>query len=169
MRIKTTLFLFTLPSLLLLGGCATAPKVQYINTGNDPSMVALNQIAEKSERSTEILAEIQAAQADSSITLQGARLAMQSEMATPAGWGKLTSVSYQGPFDKIIYQLATRSSYQYFEEGIRPANLKVVNIDMVNKTLIQILRNVAAQSPSSVQIIVNPTSRSVIVKYQAGR
>jgi len=173
MQYRSLLFLLLAPMLLGLNGCALLhppkPQVKYVHVGNDPSMVRLNQIAEKSERSTQVLAEIQMAQADSNITLQGAKNARLAMTATPRGWGKRTNVSFQGPFNKIIYTLATRAGYQFFTQGRRPANIPIVTIDARNKSLKQILDQVIAQLPHFIGVAIYPRTRSVIVDYHGGR
>ena len=159
------LFISAVPLVLLLGGCAKAPQVKYVHIGNDPSMVALNKIAEKAERSTQVLAQIQEAQADASITLQGEKMAQLANTATPIGWGHRTSVSYQGPWNKLLVTLATRAGYQYYEEGMAPANIKIVTIESRNKTLKHILTQVIAQMPAQATVAIHPTTRSMVVNY----
>jgi hypothetical protein len=173
MKYQTSSVLLITPLLLCLSGCALLhppkPRIQYVHARNDPSMVHLNQIAEKSERSTQILAEIQMAQADSNITLQGAKNARLAMTATPKGWGTRTNVSFQGPFNKIIYTLALRAGYQFFTQGMRPANIPIVTIDAKSKTLKQILDQVISQLPSFISVAIYPRTRSVIIDYHNGR
>ena len=171
MRYKTLVTLIMLPALL--NGCALLnkpkPRVKYVRVGNDPAMVQLNKIAERAQRSTQVLAEIQIAKANSNITLQGAKSARLAMTATPKGWGERTNVSFQGPFNKIINTLATRAEYQFFTQGARPANMPIVTIDARDKTLKQILDQVIAQLPSNVSVAIYPNTQSIIVNYQGGQ
>jgi hypothetical protein len=169
MRLKRIAFIAIIPALLMLNGCAIfqhpKPKIKYVHVGNDPSMVALNKIAEKSERSTQMLAQIQRAKADSSITLQGARSAELAATATPASWGKKLSISGNYPYNKILATLASQASYQYYEEGRRPANVRIVTVDAHYQTLKQTLLQVTAQMPKNVTVAVHPNTRSLVVDY----
>lgn len=151
-------------------GCTTThpalPDETYAKNGNDPAMVRLNQIAEKAEQSQQVLAEIQRSQATSSIALRGATPVMT---ATPYGWEKHTNVSFQGPFNKLVYTLSTRSGYQYFTQGSRPANIPLVTIDARDKSLKQILDDVITQLPPTINIAIYPATHSIVVSYHAGR
>ena len=161
------------PLLLTMNGCSLLhppkPQVKYVHVGNDPSMVKLNEIAEKSERSAQVLSEIQAAQEDSNVTLQGAKSARLAMTAIPQGWGKRTNVNFQGPFNKLINTLATRAGYQYFTRGKRPANIPIVTIDARYKTLKQILDQIIAQLPYYVDVAIYPRTHSIIVSYDNRR
>lgn len=171
MYTRSLSFLWLAPLVCGLAGCAgfhSTPPIQYVHGGNDPAMVRLNQIAEKSEGSTQVLAEIQLAQADSNITLQGTKNARLAMTATPRGWGRRTSVSFQGPFNKMVATLATRAGYQFFTQGRRPANVPIVTLDVRNKTLKQILDQVITQLPSSISVALYPRTRSIIVAYDSG-
>lgn len=152
--------------LVLLSACAPKPPVQFVPVGNDSSMMQLNRIAEQSERSTRVLAQIQQAQGDSTITLQGAKQARLAMTATPKGWGRKTSVSFQGPFNKLLETLSTRADYQFYTRGQRPANLTVVTIDAHQKTLKSILDQVVAQLPHWVSVAIYPRTHSVILTYR---
>ncbi len=166
MRTKIKL-LIVLSSLVGLAGCATyqQPKVTYVKVPNDESLVTLNHIALKAERSAQVMAEIQNAQAKSTISLQGARGAELAATAIPQGWGQRTSLNFQGPFDKVVLLLAEKARYQFFTEGNRPANVPLVTITAQNKTLKQTLDDVVAQLPNNTGIVLHPRTRSILIIY----
>lgn len=152
---------------LILSGCATyqPPKVTYVKVPNDESLVALNHIALKAERSAQVMAQIQNAQAKSTILLQGARGAELAATAIPQGWGQRISLNFQGPFDKAVMLLAEKARYQFFTEGKQPANIPLVTINAQNKTLKQILDDIVAQLPNNTGIVLHPRTRSILIIY----
>lgn len=159
-------FLLTLV-FLSLGGCASMhpAKVVYVKRVNDPSMLRLNQVAEKAEQSQMLLAEIQTAVSNSSVTLQGAQAAQLSMTAIPSGWGKKTSVEFVGPFNKLVQNLATGAGYEYFTQGPRPANVPLVTIDAKQQSLKQILNQVVSQLPREMSVTLYPRTHALIVNY----
>jgi len=170
MNIKAKTGLVIVSSMMLLNGCALlnpqpAPTIKYIQVPNDSSMLELNRVAKKSQRSAQVMAEIQNAQAQSSITMLGAKNATIAATSIPRGWGQRTNMSFQGPFDKLIIKLAEKARYQYFTEGNRPANVPLVNISAESKTLKQILDEVVAQLPANISIVLHPRTHTILVIY----
>lgn len=162
--------------MAMLTGCALFPHRTvhhyhdyYHPPKIDQTMVSLNRIAKRSAKSTALLAEVQTAEANKNITLQGAKNARLAATAVPKGWGKKTSVRYQGPFNKMLATLSTRAGYHYYEQGKRPANISLVTIDATNQSLKSILDQVVGQLPKRIGIALYPRTRSVIVRYQRGQ
>lgn len=147
-----------------LGACTTkpAPKPDPV----DPSMVELNDIAREAANTLGKLAFARNAEAASRITAEGHQVATLAATAEPAGWDHKVSIEYEGPFHILVERLSLKAGYRYAIYGTTPAAAPLVDVSVKDKALIDVLRDVVAQVPETVQINVYPATKSVTVSYR---
>jgi hypothetical protein len=156
--------LATLGLAISLSACASKPSVEPREI--DQSMVELNDIAREATNTLGKLAFARNAEAASRITAQGHQDATLAATAEPAGWEQKVSIEYEGPFHILVERLSLKAGYRYALYGTSPAHAPLVDVSVRDKALIDILRDITAQVPETVQINVYPATKSVTVSYR---
>jgi len=161
------------PNLLLLSGmvvlslCACASHKPVVEKPTiDESMVELNDIAREATNTLGKLAFARNAEAASRITAEGHQVATLAATAEPAGWDQKVSIEYEGPFHILVERLTLKAGYRYALYGTSPASAPLVDVAVKDKALIDVLRDITAQVPETVQINVYPATKSVTVSYR---
>ena len=147
-------------ALLLLAGCATRPVAP---TPQDPSMLALNQVASQAETTLQVIAQAQNTEALSKITPGGLDRDALAQTATPTGWERPISVHYEGAAYPLIKLLSKRAGYHSFINGVLPAEPPLVTISVEHAPLMVVLRNVMAQLPRNISVNMFPSTNSVVL------
>lgn len=156
--------LFIVSVAVAMSACASKPVVEQPKV--DPSMVELNDIAREATNTLGKLAFARNAEAASRITPQGHQDATLAATAEPAGWEQKVSIEYEGPFHILVERLSLKAGYRYALYGTSPAQAPLVDVSVKDKPLIDILRDITAQVPETVQINVYPATKSVTVSYR---
>lgn len=134
---------------------------------DDPAPLSgLAEAANRSSRSLRLLASAKSAEAQKRMTPDVAARITLSETTTPDGWGKPSYVEYTGSANHLIKRLTETAGYRFFEAGKRPIVMPVVDIVAEGRSLIEVLRDAMAQLPTSLQVNIYPTTRSVVMTYQ---
>jgi hypothetical protein len=153
-------------TLVVLQSACTHAPVKPQQPVVDPSMQELNTIAAEARNTLGKLAFAQNAMAASAVTPQGMQTATLAATAEPAGWDQLASLNYEGPFNTLVERLALKAGYKFALYGKAPAAAPLVNVSVKDAPLIEILRDVVAQVPETVQINVYPATKSVTVSFR---
>jgi hypothetical protein len=157
--------LLLLSAVAALSGCASKPVVEKPSV--DQSMVELNDIAREATNTLGKLAFARNAEAASRITAEGHQAATLAATAEPAGWDQKVSLEYEGPFHVLVERLSLKAGYRYALYGTSPASAPLVDVSVKDRALIEVLRDVVAQVPETVQINVYPATKSVTVSYRS--
>jgi outer membrane murein-binding lipoprotein Lpp len=144
---------------LLLSGCATEP-LPVAPPSDSPVMVELAAHARKASEAVQRLA-----------TIQGQAANVQyADIDVPAGLEKPITVgngrSWSGELDALVRYVARESGYSF--DGIigaRPATPVIVTVSAISTPAIDVLNNAGAQAGSAADIIVRPSSKTILVKY----
>jgi hypothetical protein len=157
--------LFLLSAVAALSACASKPIVEKPSV--DQSMVELNDIAREATNTLGKLAFARNAEAASRISADGHQAATLAATAEPAGWDQKVSLEYEGPFHVLVERLSLKAGYRYALYGTSPASAPLVDVSVKDRALIEVLRDVVAQVPETVQINVYPATKSVTVSYRS--
>jgi len=156
--------LLVLSAVTVLSACAAKPVAEAPRV--DQSMVELNDIAREATNTLGKLAFARNAEAASRVTPEGHQAATLAATAEPAGWDQKISVEYEGPFHILVERLSLKAGYRYALYGTSPASAPLVDVSVKDRPLIDVLRDIVAQVPETVQINVYPATRSVTVSYR---
>ena len=146
---------------LTLAACATGQSVPM----QDPQVVAspdrvsamLADAADKASNALQTLAAVEQAKSPP------ADLARLDN--APIELRRAVTVSWVGPVDKITKTLADRASYTFDTYGDVPPVPIVVNIDVENKPIIDVLRDIGLQLGGRANIRVDSNRRAVELHY----
>ena len=151
--------------LVLASGC-TGVSVPDPFSNARPQIVAqpdavnamLAEAAAKASNALETLASVEYAQgpAPSSAAPIG---------NAPAELRRAITVNWVGPAEQITKTLADRSSYSFSALGAPPPVPIVVSIDVENKPVIEVLRDIGLQMGKRADITVDSNSRIVEIHY----
>lgn len=83
----------------------------------------------------------------------------------PVELRRAVTVSWVGPVDQITKTLADRASYTFEVLGDKPPVPVVVNVDVTNKPIIDVLRDIGLQLGSRANVRVDSTRRVVELHY----
>lgn len=156
---KTYLFLAFVP--LVLAACAPG-RATYTQ---DPQVVAtpdrvsamLADAADKASNALQTLAAVEQARAPA------------ADMAridnAPIELRRAVTVSWIGPVDNILQMLADRASYSFEPLGDTPPVPVVVNIDVENKPIIDVLRDIGLQLGNRADVRVDANRHIVELHY----
>lgn len=150
--------------LASLGACVSKPAIH--ESPVDQSMVELNDIAREATNTLGKLAFARNAEVQSRLTPSGHQAATLAATAEPAGWDQKISIDFEGPFHVLVERLTLKAGYRYALYGHSPASAPLVDVSVKDRALIEVLRDVSAQVPETVQINVYPATKSVTVSYR---
>ena len=138
----------------LLAGCMTTPPA---DTSKETEL--LERIATYAERSSQSMQRLSALKA-------GHGGVQVVEVGTPAGMEVPVSINWSGPIDALVKKIGEMTGYAYTEPvGTRPATPVLVNVAVTNMSAFEILRDISAQAGSAAEVVVQPDSRRVFVRY----
>ncbi len=83
----------------------------------------------------------------------------------PVELRRAVTVSWVGPVDQITKTLSDRASYTFEVLGDKPPVPVVVNVDVTNKPIIDVLRDIGLQLGSRANVRVDSTRRVVELHY----
>ena len=75
------------------------------------------------------------------------------------------SVNWVGPIEQITQRLAERAGYHFNVAGIRPPVPVVVTLNVVEKPVIDVLRDLGLQGGTRADVVVDAEKRTVEVSY----
>ena len=154
-------FLFIICALFSLAGCtggASQVKATNQQLPPDPAIAKLAEAAKSSSHSALSLAEIELAVSPPPPDYLP---------IDPASYGmaNLVSVDWAGPIAPIVQRIANASGFQMKTFGTEPAVPLLVFVQVKNKPLGDVLRDVGYQVHSKASLVVYPNTRVIELRY----
>lgn len=168
-RILTPIIMYSLCATL--AGC-NSPKPQVVNYTYIPTQ---NKLATATDYNAQAsLAQSASTTSTSLNELSAVQQAThpQTQLDSPLnaksiGMAEHASITWNGPVESILNNIATRTHYKLSIIGNKPATPVIVILHERNKTLAQILRNIAYQvaNANRGRIKVYPSQRVIELRY----
>jgi len=153
--------LFILASFPLLGGCSSTgfsdDSPQLVASPDDVS-VMLADAADRASKALETLAAVEYSKAP------GVAVAPVGENA-PIELRRAVTVNWVGPVEPITKTLAERASYKFQTIGSAPPVPMVVSIDVENRPVVDVLRDIGLQLGMRGDVRVDSGQRIVEIHY----
>ncbi len=148
-------------SMLFLVGCETARSFSNFS----PQLVAepdsvsamLADAASRASSALETLAAVEHA--------RGPAIAAAPIGDAPVELRRAITVNWVGPAEQITKTLADRASYNFITVGTKPVVPVIVSIDVENKPVIEVLRDVGVQLGVRADVRVDANARIVEIHY----
>lgn len=161
-NLKMTRFLSVLPiiSLLLLGGCESntfSNASPQVATAPDSVSVMLADAADRASNALETLASVEYARSPG--------VAVGPVGSPPVELRRAITVNWVGPAEPIVKTLADRAGYNFLIIGSQPPVPIVVSIDVENKPVIDVLRDVGLQLGMRANLKVDAQRHIVEIHY----
>lgn len=156
---KKTLLMLIIPALmpLALAACQVPPRTAQVVTSPDKVSLMLAEAADRASSSLQTLAAIEQARAPG--------VAVQPIVNAPEELQRAMTVHWVGPPEQIMRKLADRASYSFVTLGERPPVPVIVTIDVQNRPVIEILRDIGLQMGVRGDVSVNAQSRVIELHY----
>ncbi|MBI1327289.1 MAG: DotD/TraH family lipoprotein [Alphaproteobacteria bacterium] len=150
---------FLLLTVLLVAGCQNVERYRQpqVAASPDKTSMMLAQAADRASSALETLAAIEQTKTPGINTgpVAGAPVELQRGV----------SINWVGPVENITEMLANKASYSFTILGNQPSQPLVVALDVENKPLIDVLRNVGLQLGNKADIKVDSQRRVVELSY----
>lgn len=137
-------------------GCQTQPPPQPAQA--DPAFAMLAESASRVSTAFRELADIEAARTPS-VGDPTIGEAYSAEFAQPI------SVTWAGPVEPLLEEVAARAGYTFGVLGDRPASDLVVRVDAHDKQIGDLLRDIWVQFGGRADLIVDEVKRRIEVRY----
>lgn len=124
-------------ALVLLAGCQMPQRNAQVVASPDKVSLMLAEAADKASNSLQTLAAIEQQKAPG--------VAVQPITGAPEELERAITITWVGPPEQIVKKLADRASYNFVTLGNRPPVPLVINVDVQNKPVIEVLRDVGLQ------------------------
>ncbi len=124
-------------AVLALAGCQLPERNAQVVASPDKVSLMLAEAADKASTSLETLAAIEQKKSPG--------VAVAPINNAPEELARAITITWVGPPEQIVRKLADRASYNFVTLGNRPPVPLVVNIDVQNKPVIEVLRDVGLQ------------------------
>ncbi|MCH9769820.1 MAG: type IVB secretion system lipoprotein DotD [Gammaproteobacteria bacterium] len=161
-----------LGAALLLAGCDSESKrivdlhLHYITTDSAPvATVDSNAQAQLAQTADSVGTSLQQLSAVQLATHPGAKI-QHPLNANAIGMGQIASLNWTGPVETLLNKLATSSHYKVSILGNRPAIPVLVSMDVENKTIAYMVRDVAYQVVNKARVTIYPKTRTIELRYQ---
>lgn len=144
-------------ALTALSACSQKIENPQIVASPDSVSLMLAEAADRASRSLETLAAVEQAKSPG--------VAVQPIYNAPRELQRTISVEWIGPAEQISQKLADRASYQFLTFGDPPPVPLVVNINVENRPVIEILRDIGLQLGVRADVKVDAERRIVELHY----
>lgn len=170
MKKNTWKFLLLL-SFCFLTSCSSGKRIvdlnlKYISADSTPVGItdkeAQAQVAEAATAVGQSLQELSAVQ----MTTHPPKSLQKPFDPNTIGMGKMASISWTGPVEPLLSQIAKATGYHLNIIGRKPTLPVLVSLDIHNQPIAYILRNVMYQSVMKANIAVYPKQRVLELRYQ---
>jgi len=157
---KTTPFYtaLALTGMIALSGCSWKPTTGHQLVA-EPDGVSLRLAAsvDRASAALETLAAVEQARTP---------LAAVSPVTdAPRELMRSISVKWAGPVEQITQRLAERAGYKFDVIGLRPPVPVVVTLNVVEKPVIDVLRDLGLQGGKRADVIVDAENKTIEVSY----
>jgi defect in organelle trafficking protein DotD len=146
---------------LALSGCGQgASQIKQVakQVSPDPAFAKLAEAANASSRSMLSLAEIELAVSPPPPDYHPIDLAGY-------GMSNLVSIDWSGPIQPIVQRIANATGYQLKTFGIEPAVPILVYVNVKNKPIGDILRDIGYQCHTKASLVVYPETQVIELRY----
>src|SRR3990167_3186080 len=163
---RVVLFVF----IALLTGCSNGKrvvdlKVKYLPTNRVPSQLidtqAQAQVAEAATAVGKSLQDLSAVQ----MTMHPPEHLKKPYNPHVIGMDKTASVSWTGPVEPMLQQIADASHYRFRVLGKNPSIPVLISLDVHNESLADILLDITYQVVMKADVALYPDSRTLELRY----
>lgn len=148
-------------TLLALGACSGKqtfkPRDPQVVTSPDRVSLMLAEAADKASNALQTLAAIEQAKSPA--------VGVQPIHNAPPELRRAMTITWYGPAEGLTKKLANRASYTFVKIGDAPPVPLTVSIDVENRPVIEILRDVGLQLGQRADIKVDSTRQMVELHY----
>lgn len=145
----------------MLSACSTGTPIfkstPQVVASPDKVSAQLAEAADRASVALETLAAVEQARAPG--------IAVAPIESAPPELRRAITVNWVGPVEQITKTLADRAGYSFNIVGNTPATPVVVSLDVENKPVIDVLRNIGLQLGMRADIRVDGTRRVVEIQY----
>ncbi len=124
-------------TLILLTGCQMPERNAQVVASPDKVSLMLAEAADKASNSLQTLAAIEQDKSPG--------VAVEPISNAPDELSRAITLTWVGPPEAVLRKLADRASYNFVTLGSRPPVPLVINVDVQNKKVIEVLRDVGLQ------------------------
>lgn len=157
MKSKSIIFSMVAASAVMVG-CATTQPVA-VGDKIKPDAEVLAKIAESAARSSKSMERLAALRSTTSGLVISDRVA-------PEGLDVPITINWAGPIDGLVRTLSNLTGYKYEgTEGSVPTMPILVSVSVTETSAFNVLANAGAQAGSAADIVIRPSTKSIMVKY----
>jgi defect in organelle trafficking protein DotD len=141
-----------------LGACVPVTKVdQQLVAAPDPVALRLASAVDRASAALQTLASVEQA--------RNPGVAMQAAPYAPQELRRTVSVNWVGPIEPVVQKLADRAGYRLQVNGDVPPVPVIISLNVVEKSVVETLRDVGLQAGQRADIAVDPERRIVELNY----
>lgn len=156
---KNIKFVAVLACLVVASACTPAKIKRDPQVVTSPDKVSL-MLAEAADKASDALQTLAAVEQQKSPAV-----AVQPIHNAPPELRRAMTITWVGPAEQLVKKLADRASYTFIAVGDKPPVPLTVNIDVENRPVIDILRDVGLQFGMRADIKVDSISKMVEIHY----
>lgn len=142
---------------IMVSGCALPKRNPQVVASPDKVSLMLAEAADKASNSLQTLAAIEQTRSPG--------VAVQPITNAPDELMRAMTLTWVGPPEQIMRKLADRASYNFLALGNRPPVPLVVNVDVQNKPVIEILRDIGLQLGVRADVKVDSERQMIELHY----
>ena len=142
---------------LFVTGCTERVQHPQVVASPDKVSLMMAEAADKASRSLETLAAVEQARSPG--------VAVQPIYNAPSELRRSVTFEWIGPADQVTKKLADRASYQFATYGDAPPVALLVNLNVENKPVIEVLRDIGLQLGSRADVKVDSERKIVELHY----
>lgn len=155
--VQRNILIMSLGALILTGGCTQRVENPQVVASPDKVSLMLADAADRASRSLETLAAVEQAKSPG--------VAVQPIHNAPDELERAITVEWVGPAEQLAQKLADRASYQFLTYGNPPPIPLLVNINVENRPVIEVLRDIGLQLGARADVKVDAQRRMVELHY----
>ncbi len=160
MKKITTSFLILaiVVNVIILGGCTQSKNIgRQMVIEPDPVALKLSSAVDRASAALQTLAAVEQHKTP---------LATVSSVSNvPKELLRTISVEWTGPLEPIVKTVANRAGYRFSILGAKPPVPIVVQVRSVEKTVIDVLRDIGLQSGTRADVVVDADRKIVEINY----
>jgi defect-in-organelle-trafficking protein DotD len=149
--------LLAVAATIFVAGCEAPKRNPQVVASPDKVSLMLAEAADKASNSLQTLAAVEQTRSPG--------VAVQPITNAPDELMRAMTVTWVGPPEQIMRRLADRASYNFLALGNRPPVPLVVNIDVQNKPVIEILRDIGLQLGVRADVKVDAERQMIELHY----
>ncbi len=155
---RNLLILLSITGFMGISACSGGPGYEpQLVASPDSVSLMLAESADRASSALQTLAAIEQAQKPG--------IAVGTIENAPPELRRAMTVSWIGPAEQIAVKLANKASYKFLTVGSKPPVPLVVNLDVENRPVIDILRDIGLQLGQRADIKVDANRRIVELHY----